>query len=604
MRVAPGGIGSELAKERNVLSDVVPPFDLSHVGVFTGCRKFVKIEEEDEMVGTKMIRGEPEAYQFQLLIKNILISGMRYEPDREIVYRDLIRYDYRELYRRICRLANLLTRLGIGAGDTVAVLDWDSHRYLEAYFAVPMIGAILHTVNVRLSPAQLFYTMRHAEDKVVLVNSEFVPLLENASTDLSFVSEFILLTDNGARPGGELKFVGEYEELLKQSKPEFEFPDFDENSIATVFYTTGTTGEPKGVYFSHRQLVLHTLSITGTVGAYQTQGRFRSDDVYMPLTPMFHVHAWGLPYMATLLGVKQVYPGKYEPEMLLRLLQQEKVTLSHCVPTILHLLTSAAASKSLSLSGWKVIIGGSALPKGLAEAALKLGIDVYSGYGMSETCPVLTITYLTQDMLRKDFASQIEYRVKTGIAIPFVDLKIVDEQGTDVVHDGKSVGEIVVRAPWLTNGYLKDEEASEQLWRDGWLHTGDMASIDERGYVQITDRLKDMIKTGGEWVSSLEVESLLSQHEAVSEVAVVGSPDEKWGERPYALVVLKKGFEAKVKKENLIDFLKDFVRRGALNSWSVPDRVIFAESIPKTSVGKTDKKAIRQSLADGNKTMK
>ncbi len=317
------------------------------------------------MVGTKMIRGEPEAYQFQLLIKNILISGMRYEPDREIVYRDLIRYDYRELYRRICRLANLLTRLGIGAGDTVAVLDWDSHRYLEAYFAVPMIGAILHTVNVRLSPAQLFYTMRHAEDKVVLVNSEFVPLLENASTDLSFVSEFILLTDNGARPGGELKFVGEYEELLKQSKPEFEFPDFDENSIATVFYTTGTTGEPKGVYFSHRQLVLHTLSITGTVGAYQTQGRFRSDDVYMPLTPMFHVHAWGLPYMATLLGVKQVYPGKYEPEMLLRLLQQEKVTLSHCVPTILHLLTSAAASKSLSLSGWKVIIGGSALRKPL-----------------------------------------------------------------------------------------------------------------------------------------------------------------------------------------------------------------------------------------------
>ncbi|HQT91015.1 MAG TPA: fatty acid--CoA ligase [Candidatus Kryptobacter bacterium] len=554
------------------------------------------------MVGTKIIRGEPEAYQFQLLVKNILNAGLRYEPDREIVYRDILRYDYRELYRRVCRLANLLTGLGVGAGDTVAVLDWDSHRYLEAYFAIPMIGAVLHTVNVRLSSAQLFYTMRHAEDKVVLVNSEFVPLFEDASVQLPSVREFVLLSDGGARPKSRLRFAGEYEELLAASKPEYEFPDFDENSVATVFYTTGTTGEPKGVYFSHRQLVLHTLSITGSVGAYQTQGRFRSDDVYMPLTPMFHVHAWGLPYMATLLGVKQVYPGKYEPEMLLKLLQSERVTLSHCVPTILHMLVSAAAAKSLDLSRWKVIIGGSALPRGLAEAALKLGIDVYSGYGMSETCPVLTITYLSQEMLRKDRASQVEYRVKTGIPIPFVDLKIVDEQGKDVAHDGNSLGEIVVRAPWLTNGYLKDEETSRLLWRGGWLHTGDMASIDEKGYVQITDRLKDMIKTGGEWVSSLEVESILTQHEAVSEAAVVGLPNDKWGERPYALVVLKQGSAQKAAENDIIDFLKSFVERGLLNSWSVPDRVVFAESIPKTSVGKIDKKKIRQDLAAGSHT--
>ncbi len=548
------------------------------------------------MVGTKIIRGEPEAFQFQLLIKNILNAGLRYEPDREIVYRDLIRYDYRELYRRVCKLASLLTRLGVGAGDTVAVLDWDSHRYLEAYFAVPMIGAILHTVNVRLSVSQLLYTMRHAEDKVVLVNSDFVPLIESIADSLPSVKEYVLISDSGSRPRGRRRFAGEYEELLAASTDAYDFPDFDENSIATVFYTTGTTGEPKGVFFSHRQLVLHTLAITSSLGAYQTQGRFRSDDVYMPLTPMFHVHAWGLPYIATLLGVKQVYPGKYEPDMILRLLEREKVTLSHCVPTILHMLVSVATARHVDLSRWKVIIGGSALPRGLTEATMKLGIDVYSGYGMSETCPVLTITYLNHDMLQKDPASQVEYRIKTGIPVPFVDLNIVDEQGNEVRHDGKAVGEIVVRAPWLTNGYLKDEETSKHLWKAGWLHTGDMASIDEKGYVQITDRLKDMIKTGGEWVSSLEVESMLTRHEAVSEATVVGMPDEKWGERPHALVVLKKDFEGKMTEKELIDFLRGFVGQGILNTWSVPDHVTFTESIPKTSVGKIDKKKIREDL--------
>ena len=261
------------------------------------------------MVGTKIIRGEPEAFQFQLLIKNILDAGLRYEPDREIVYRDLARYDYREFYRRVCRLANVLTDLGVEPGDTVAVLDWDSNRYLEAYFAIPMIGAVLHTVNIRLSSAQLIYTMNHAEDKVVLVNSEFVPLLEGASDKLTSVAQYVILSDSGAVPPGKLKFAGEYEALLAQKRDSYDFPDFDENSVATVFYTTGTTGEPKGVYFTHRQIVLHTLSAACALGAYETQGRFRSDDVYMPLTPMFHVHAWGLPYIATLLGVKQVYPG-------------------------------------------------------------------------------------------------------------------------------------------------------------------------------------------------------------------------------------------------------------------------------------------------------
>ncbi len=549
------------------------------------------------MVGTKIIRGASEAHQFQLLIKNILEAGLRYEPQREIVYRDLVRYDYFTLKDRISRLANVLSGLGVGPGDTVAVLDWDSHRYLEAYFAVPMMGAVMHTVNVRLSPAQLLYTMKHAEDKVVLVNSEFLPLIDRISPDLTSVEHYILLTDEEKRQEAKVKFSGEYEQLLARSDPNYDFQEFDENSVATVFYTTGTTGEPKGVYFTHRQLVLHTLSITASVGAYQSQGRFRSDDVYMPLTPMFHVHAWGLPYMATMLGVKQVYPGKYEPAMLMKLLVTEGVTLSHCVPTILHLLVTSPAAKSVDLSKWKVIIGGSALPNGLAEAALKLGIDVYSGYGMSETCPVLTITYLTKEMLDSDTSSQVKYRVKTGIPVPFVDLKIVDEAGKEVAHDGKSVGEIVVRAPWLTPGYFKDDEMSSALWRSGWLHTGDMANIDGAGYVEIVDRLKDMIKTGGEWVSSIEIESLLSRHEAVSEVAVVGVPSERWGERPYGIVVLKPDFAGKIDGETLRGFLKKFVDEGMMNSWSLPDRILFVDAIPKTSVGKIDKKQIRASLA-------
>ncbi len=549
------------------------------------------------MTGTKIIRGVQEAHHFQLLIKQILEAGLRYEPGREIVYRDLVRYDYLKLKERIGRLANVLSGLGVGPGDTVAVLDWDSHRYLEAYFAVPMMGAIMHTVNVRLSPAQLLYTMRHAEDKVVLVNSEFIPLIERISGELTSVRQFVLLTDEKTRPECTIEFAGEYEELLAEGRPDYDFEEFDENSIATVFYTTGTTGEPKGVYFSHRQLVLHTLAITASVGAYQSQGRFRSDDVYMPLTPMFHVHAWGLPYMATMLGVKQVYPGKYEPAMLLKLLLTEGVTLSHCVPTILHMLVSSPVVKSVDLSKWKVIIGGAALPEGLADATLKLGIDVYSGYGMSETCPVLTITYLTKEMLQSDLSSQVKYRIKTGIPVPFVDLRIVDEMGSEVAHDGKSVGEIVVRAPWLTQGYLKDDDMSRQLWRDGWLHTGDMANIDREGYVEIVDRLKDMIKTGGEWVSSLEIESALSQHEAVSEVAVIGLPSEKWGERPYAVAVLKPGFTGRVDSDALRAFLKTFVDEGVLNAWSVPDKIVFVDAIPKTSVGKIDKKKLRTDLA-------
>jgi fatty-acyl-CoA synthase len=386
---------------------------------------------------------------------------------------------------------------------------------------------------------------------------------------------------------------GEYEDLVSHAADEYEFPDFDENAVATTFYTTGTTGFPKGVFFSHRQIVLHTYGIMSEFCAYKSQAGINSGDVYMPMTPMFHVHAWGIPYLMTFLGAKQVYPGKYEPEMLLKLVATEKVTFSHCVPTIMHMLISNPAIKNIDLSGWKVIIGGSALSRGLCNSALDLGINAYTSYGMSETCPVLTTANLKPNMLEWGIDEQVGIRCRTGLPLPNVYLKIIDSDGKPLPHDGKSTGEVVVRAPWLALGYLKDPEKSEELWSGGWLHTGDIGFIDEYGYLQITDRLKDVIKTGGEWISSLALEDIISQHEAVSEAAVIGIPDDKWGERPLALVVLKNKFKNKVAGEDLKNFYRQFVENGTIPKFGVPDKVKLVDSIAKTSVGKINKKALR-----------
>jgi fatty-acyl-CoA synthase len=364
--------------------------------------------------------------------------------------------------------------------------------------------------------------------------------------------------------------------------------------MATTFYTTGTTGLPKGVYFSHRQIVLHTYGLMSVLCGFKAQASINSGDVYMPLTPMFHVHAWGLPYLSTMLGMKQVYPGRYEPETILKLIVREGVTFSHCVPTIMHMLVTSPEIEDSDLSTWKVIIGGSALSKGLCKTALDHGVNLYSAYGMSETCPLLTVANLKENMLDWEIDRQIEMRCRMGLPAPNVDLKIIDSNGKALPHDGKSVGEIVVRAPWLTQGYLKEPDRSEELWADGWLHTGDMGFVDQEGYLQITDRVKDVIKTGGEWISSLELEDMISQHEAVSEAAVIGVPDEKWGERPLAIVVLHGKDKGKVCEDELKGFLMKFARDGVIPKYGVPDRIVFAESIPKTSVGKIDKKVLRK----------
>ncbi|QKE63507.1 fatty acid--CoA ligase [Aquipseudomonas campi] len=548
------------------------------------------------MLNTKIMPPAEGAYSYPLLIKRLLLSGVRYQPDQEIVYADKLRYSYRTLNERIQRLANALTAAGVKAGDTVALLDWDSHRSLECFFAVPMLGAVLHTVNIRLSPEQIAYTMNHAEDDIVLVHDDFLPLMEQVRGELRTVRGFVQLSDGSATPT-ELPLLGEYEALLAAAGSHFDFPDFDENSVATLFYTTGTTGNPKGVYFSHRQLVLHTLNELGTFAGWDGQALLRAHDVYMPITPMFHVHAWGVPYVATAMGVKQVYPGRYEPNTLVRLFREEGVSFSHCVPTILQMMLECEEGKRTDFSGWKMLLGGSALTLGLARQASERGMLVHCGYGMSETCPLLTLTHLRGEDLALPMDAQIPERIKTGVPVPLVDLRIVDGKGNEVAHDGVALGEIVLRAPWLTQGYLHEPEKGAELWKGGWLHTGDMASIDARGVVEIKDRIKDVIKTGGEWISSLDLENLISQHPAVASVAVVGIPDAQWGERPLALVVCVPGTSL---DQPAIDLhLQQFVASGQLNKWAIPRQIRFVADIPKTSVGKINKKLIRENELAG-----
>lgn len=547
-------------------------------------------------MAANVIEAAPSAYAYPLLIKQLLHTPFTQALDQEIVYQGNLRLTYRTLRERIGRLAGGLAALGVHRGSTVAVMDWDSHRYLECYFAVPMMGAVLMTVNVRLSPEQILYTLNHAKADVLLVHRDFVPVLEAIKGNLATVRKFVRIDDGPAHPGIAPEAV-DYEEMLGRAAAGYDFPDFDENTRATTFYTTGTTGLPKGVYFSHRQLVLHTLGAMAALASPATQQRFHRGDVYMPITPMFHVHAWGLPYVATALGVKQVYPGRYAPDLLLDLIRKEGVTFSHCVATILHMLLTAPAAQNVDLSRWKVVIGGGPLSVGLARSALERGIDVFTGYGMSETCPILSLAQLAPSAPAVAPEEELRLRCKTGLPVPLVDLRVVDEAMHDVPRDGKASGEIVVRAPWLTQGYLDDPVASERLWQGGYLHTQDIANLDSEGWLQITDRLKDVIKTGGEWVSSLALESIISEHIGVSEVAVIGIKDPKWGERPMALVVPKASHAASLTAQDIRDHVRTYCDKGAISKYAVPENILIVESIDKTSVGKIDKKVLRGKYA-------
>lgn len=533
------------------------------------------------------------AYSYPLLIKHLWHTPLNNNPHQEIVSGTQKRFDYRSLYSRIGKLAAGLAAIGVNHGNTVAVMDWDNHRYLECFFAVPMMGAVLHTVNIRLSPEQILYTINHAEDDVILVHADFMPIIDQIKDRFEKPTKLVFLCDDVVELPEAC--VTEYEAMLEAIEVNFEFPDFDENTTATTFYTTGTTGDPKGVFYSHRQLVLHTLGVTAGIGSMASNNRFHKGDVYMPITPMFHVHAWGMPYIATLMGVKQVYPGRYEPSLLLRLIESEAVTFSHCVPTILHMLLAAPEAEETDLSRWKVIIGGSALPRGLAIAAAAKGISAFTGYGMSETGPVVCTVDMSAIEVVSTDESETSVRCKTGVPLPMVDMRVVDTEMNDIPRGGEVTGEVVMRSPWLTQGYTGNPDGSEVLWQGGYLHTGDVGYFDEEGSLQITDRLKDVIKSGGEWISSLELEDVISRCAGVGEVAAFGIPDERWGERP--MVVVVKAI-ASLSAEEIQAAVRAEVEQGRLSKWAIPERIEFVEALPKTSVGKMDKKVMRVFYAE------
>ena len=535
--------------------------------------------------------------EFSLLIKSLLYGPVQQASGQQIISDGLSSYSYVEFINRVNRFGQLLERFGLGQGDVVAIMDWDTHRYLEAFFAVPMLGSTLHTVNIRLSPSQIAYTIDHAEDDVILFHADFIPLLEEVMLEVKRDARLIVMRDSAdiELPHTTLKIEAIFDELFINTDQYFSFPDFDENTRATTFYTTGTTGNPKAVAYSHRQLVLHTMGILATFGPMSANNRLHNRDVYMPITPMFHVHGWGFPYAATMLGLKQIYPNRYVPSRILALICEHKVTFSHCVPTILHMLLDCDTATSADLSNWKLIIGGSALSRGLAERALAKGINLFSAYGLSETCPLLTVAQLDPND-----EENLDARLKAGKPAAMVELRVVDDAMNDVIRDGKSVGEIVARAPWLTQTYLKDENATTELWRGGYLHTGDVGRFDEKGNLIITDRVKDVIKSGGEWISSLTLESIASSVPGVTEVAAISIPDPRWGERPMLLVVRETHSKNTVQEMIKIAF-SEAVSVGIIPKWATPDRIDFVNEITKTSVGKIDKKALRAAIQKAGK---
>jgi fatty-acyl-CoA synthase len=536
----------------------------------------------------------PEAYHYPLTIRHLLDGVVDRAGDQQIVYRDAHVQSYRQTIDRIGRLASLLTAQGAGPGTTVAVIDWDTHRYLEAYFAIPMMGAVLQTVNVRMTPQQIAYTLDHAAAEVLIVHRDFFPIVEAILPSLPRVTAVIAIWDGDA-DALPAWAKGDYEALSAAASPDFAFVDFDENALATTFYTTGTTGNPKGVCFSHRQLVLHTLGAAGSFGASSASPGLGVGDVYMPLTPMFHVHAWGLPYVATMLGLKQVYPGRYEPAMICALREAHKVTYSHCVPTILKMALDHARATGTDLSGWKMTIGGSALTKALCAEARAFGMTVGAGYGMSETCPFIAKAAQRNPEAQEDEEAIVEALTISGIAGPLVEMRIVDEDMTPLPHDGETRGELVLRAPWLTPCYTGDEAGSRALWRGGWLHTQDIATIDAEGHLRIRDRLKDVIKTGGEWIDSVQLEEIVATADGVAEASVIAIPDATWGERPLAVVVARPGAAPTLAAINLP--VAQAIAAGTLTRYAKIERFEIVDQLPKTSVGKIDKKMLRARFA-------
>ncbi len=526
---------------------------------------------------------------FPLTITHLFRHGRSVFGESEVVTfegESCRRATFSQVAERADRLSSALRRLGIREGDRVGTFAWNTQEHLEAYLAVPSMGAVLHTLNLRLFPEQLTYITNHAEDRVILVDATLIPLLARVAAELKTVEQFVIVGQGDASPLGDN--VLSYEELLAaESGGAYPYPDIDERSAAAMCYTSGTTGNPKGVVYSHRSTVLHSMA----AGSGTTFGLTERDRI-LPIVPMFHANAWGLPYAGWMAGSDFVMPARFlQGEPLCKLIMAEKPTISGAVPTVWNdILSYADKNKdTVDLTSLRLVpCGGSAVPRSLMEAfETRHDVKIIQAWGMTETSPIAAVAMPPKHAPAEE---EMNWRSKTGRVIAGVELRITADDGSVLPWDGEAVGEIEVRGPWITASYYKDDDPEK--FHDGWLRTGDVGTVEPNGFVQITDRAKDVIKSGGEWISSVELEGELMAHPAVKEAAVVGVPDERWDERPLACVVLKEGEKTSV--DDLKGFLADRVAK-----WWLPERWSFIDEVPKTSVGKFDKKVLRARYADG-----
>ncbi|MEW6730120.1 MAG: long-chain fatty acid--CoA ligase [Acidobacteriota bacterium] len=524
-----------------------------------------------------------------LTVHMILERAYRFFGKKEIVTRQiggLHRYTYNDFYHRTLRLAAVLRSLGIKPGDRVATFAWNSYRHMELYFAIPCLGAVLHTVNIRLSPDQLIYIINHAEDQVLFFDLSLLPIIKQIRTKLKTVRHFVVLHDCSIEDEESLV----YERLLNEAPTDFTFPKVKEDMAAGLCYTSGTTGNPKGVLYSHRSIYLHSMAV-----AMVDTLAICERDVIMPVVPMFHANAWGLPFAATMIGATQVLPASFlQPHDLLLLIQQERVTVTAGVPTIWIGIMGLLEKEQFDLSSLRMmVVGGSAVPASMIEFFdSNYNIPIVHAWGMTETSPLGAVSRVKSYLNLLSSDEQLAIRIKQGIPVAGVEVRVVDEAGNPLPWDGKSRGELQVRGPWVARAYFNTDERAE-AFQNGWFSTGDVVTIDTEGYIAIADRTKDLIKSGGEWISSVDLENALLSYPKIQEAAVIAVRHEKWVERPLACVVSKPEFRNQLSSAEVIEYL-----RGKFASWCLPDEIVFINEIPKTSVGKFDKKRLREQYRD------
>jgi fatty-acyl-CoA synthase len=529
---------------------------------------------------------------YQLTLRPIMERAYRLYPKKEITTKlgpEMHRYTYADFYERAGRLANALTRLGVKRGDRVGTLAWNTFRHLELYFGVPCMGAVIHTLNLRLPPEQLIYIINHAEDQVICVDQSLLPLLERIAGSLTTVHHYVIM-GQGPLPETTLPNAVSYEEILAAEAPDHPWPLLDENDASAMCYTSGTTGNPKGVLYSHRAIYLHTMAecMVDNLG-------LKEQDVVMPVVPMFHAMAWGVPFAATMLGCRQVFPGAHlQPRDLAELIQNERITHTAGVPTLWLGLLNLLENERYDISSLRAMpVGGSAAPRSMIEAyQKKFNVQIIHAWGMTEMTPLGTVCLLKSHMLDWPEDKQFEVRAKQGLPSPGVELRAIDESGKEVPWDGQTMGELQVRGPWVIRAYYNDPRNAD-AFMDGWFRTGDVVVIDPEGYMQIVDRTKDVVKSGGEWISTVDLENTIMAHPKVLEATVIAVPHPKWQERPLAIVVPKGGLADPPVKQEIYNLLGQHFAK-----WQLPDDIVFVEAIPKTSVGKFDKKVIREQFKE------